>query len=561
MYDYDCDTTLYTTITPVLVKVHKIVCGTGVCTVRWNGEMEHIFRISSKICAGNEIMWEFQEMVKLIKCNFSAFCKIMTARYRNRNAKSAPFMSPKTFRKIFFSWASYQLIDFREPCPWCGESPKVLACDGTKIGISMQKVNILPIKASPCDTADIVTSPNRRFDRCFLPYPEVIASSSSRKDIETKIRDARQHMKLIMHKSDGFIEQEKMTKEQLSERNKNLMEVFPETCKPLLNRLFALNLTEEQRKACTRMFYLLSFDSPLSTIIPGSILSDYQAMVQGIETGVMGSSMQFLKICSRVNPNLGSFIEAFTYENSFDRDAFAFLKHIAEQLQIFQSKNVPPVEVNKIREYNPPKYGHAYYFTSSGEQIRTPRYFTIDKESKSTKNHDDTSTTSKCRKKYPSVALKGTSFMFLWFCPQHGHCYGFHIIDGSEGRKDAANSLVAYLKVAPQVIFYDFACNLEEYCLNRESGYFWNTKFYHDLFHGYTHSCSPAYNSKFLCGVRGVNTSICEQFNSYLQCIKASAKHMSQINFMFFAQYMISLWNKSKKQSFEKKLRFAASSI
>jgi len=37
-----------------------------------------------------------------------------------------------------------------------------------------------------------------------------------------------------------------------------------------------------------------------------------------------------------------------------------------------------------------------------------------------------------------------TYFVFLWFCPAHGHCYGFHVIVGSDGRKDPANSLYAY---------------------------------------------------------------------------------------------------------------------
>ena len=102
---------------------------------------------------------------------------------------------------------------------------------------------------------------------------------------------------------------------------------------------------------------------------------------------------------------------------------------------------------------------------------------------------------------------------------------------------------------------------MEEYCFNQESGYFRSTKFYRDIFHGFSHSCFPAYNSKFLSGVRGVNTSICEQFNSYLQCIKASAKHMSKVNFMFFGQCMIHIWNKSKKKSFEKKRLFATATI
>ena len=129
------------------------------------------------------------------------------------------------------------------------------------------------------------------------------------------------------------------------------------------------------------------------------------------------------------------------------------------------------------------------------------------------------------------VALKGTCFMFLWFCPSHGHCYGFHIGNGSEGRKDAANSLLTHLPEAPSTIFYDFPCSLEEYCMNREGGYYGGTRFFHDIFHGYSHACSPAYSSKELDGFRGVNTSICKKFNSFLQCIKSSAKHMSQTHF------------------------------
>jgi len=37
---------------------------------------------------------------------------------------------------------------------------------------------------------------------------------------------------------------------------------------------------------------------------------------------------------------------------------------------------------------------------------------------------------------------------------------------------------VPIFQYPPKVIFYDFACSLEEYCLNRESGYFKNVKFF-----------------------------------------------------------------------------------
>ena len=179
VYVYDCDSILYTTIAPVLVKVHKLVCETGFCTVKWNGQIESIFPISIKVCAGNETLWEFQEMVRRIKRNFAAYCLIVTARYRNRNANSQPFMSPKTFRKFFFSWASHQLIEFRKVCDWCKDSPKLLAGDGTKIGISMQKISIVPIESASKD--EVIQIPHKKFDRCFLAYPSNLGSALTEK--------------------------------------------------------------------------------------------------------------------------------------------------------------------------------------------------------------------------------------------------------------------------------------------------------------------------------------------------------------------------------------------
>ena len=129
--------------------------------------------------------------------------------------------------------------------------------------------------------------------------------------------------------------------------------------------------------------------------------------------------------------------------------------------------------------------------------------------------HNDVPSTSTCSKKYPVVTKKGNTFLFLWFCPMHGHCYRCHIVHGSEGRKDLANSLCTHIPEAPEVVFYDFACSLEEYCMDREAGFFKNTRFHHDLFHEFSHNCSSVYSSKGLTNLQSVNTSICEQFNSY----------------------------------------------
>ena len=86
-------------------------------------------------------------------------------------------------------------------------------------------------------------------------------------------------------------------------------------------------------------------------------------------------------------------------------------------------------------DYSPLQTGYVYYVTTSDNQIRFPRLFSVDNVANCIKNHDDEASTSKCSKKYASVALKVSTYMFLWVCPKCAHCYGFHVIDWNEGRK------------------------------------------------------------------------------------------------------------------------------
>ena len=127
------------------------------------------------------------------------------------------------------------------------------------------------------------------------------------------------------------------------------------------------------------------------------------------------------------------------------------------------------------------------------------------------------------------------------------HCYGFHLIPGGEGRKDPFSSLLRYLPTALTDIFYDFVCQLSEYCLDREPQYFLHTKFWHDLFHGINHKCGKCFKSSRICGMVGINSEICEQLNSFLQSMKYTGSHLSKSHFMFFVQSFIYQWRKDCK--------------
>ena len=304
--------------------------------------------------------------------------------------------------------------------------------------------------------------------------------------------------------------------------------------------------TPQVTQAMGHLLHLLSGDAAMSSVVPfkfhkkilqtcGAIRNDvhvpenlHEMKKDGVE---ISHALQLCKL------------------HGFGNECISFVEYLVDQTVETHNKDKSVQEPQEIpNSYNPEK-GVAYYFTPHGNQIRKQPVYCVDQAKK---NDDDVPCVDEiCRKKFPSVSYGGFGYMFLWFCPIHGHCYGFHLISGGEGRKDPFSSLFKYLPKAPTDIFYDFACQLHEYCLNREPQYFLNTRFWHDLFHGITHKCGKCFKSSRICGMVGINSEICEQFNSYLQCGKYTGSHLSQSHFMCFVQFFIYQWNCEKTAKFQ----------
>lgn len=139
-----------------------------------------------------------------------------------------------------------------------------------------------------------------------------------------------------------------------------------------------------------------------------------------------------------------------------------------------------------------------------------------------------------------------TGGVFTWFC-EHGICYGFYIIRNAEGRNEAYSFLTCFFKQAPSVIIYDFACSLQEYCLNRAPTFFKNTLFLVDKFHWTNHkACSHGYCMELYDSWRAINSQIAEQCNSALGKIKSALSMMRQNNYMTWLRMYLHAWNERK---------------
>ncbi|XP_047139988.1 uncharacterized protein LOC124815374 [Hydra vulgaris] len=519
------------------------------CISYWDGCEDSVFCLSKSTCAGYELGWEFVDFV-LSKGTFSGFVNLYSNKYKRRSTSYLPFMSTQTFIDWFFAWASHMHIDFREKCHMCPENQQipVLACDATKIGISLKNSFVKPIESA--ELYEIVPTPLRRLDRSFIFNSEKLDSK--------QFSEARAHLKkiclyILSVENSNYLNFDSDT----LKLNSVLVSYIPAECVPS----FQLMISESPvpnvlRCSYAKVFKILAADSSLDSLVPIRFTNEVACICEQFLSN-LGDCELVVKFCYLLrcfSPELARLVEiSSNYNNTPSGDILLLIQYCCNFVKKIHISDVEPNNAEVIEgTYNPPRYGRAYYFEKHGCQIRKMRVFSADKSSSN--NMFDDVPSEICNKLFPQVSKKGVSFLFLWFCPIHGHCYGFHIIPGSEGRKDPHASLYTHLEVAPENIVYDFACSLSEFCHNRESGYFKNTSFFHDVFHGYTHKCADVFRCNRLGNFYPINSSICEQFNSFLQNIKYSAKLMTQTHFCFYLQFFIHIWNQRKKNLFEKRI-------
>ena len=521
---------LYTRVGVVRIRYYTLKCQAGRCERKFEivAATEGIFFYTRVTCAGDEIGWDFINRVKTTKISFTAFCDEMTRFYKTTNLNSEPFMNKTTFIGWFFGWLSAFKIDFRKEIdPFCGHTPKILACDGTHIGVSLRHMHL----ENPVTKNDIETE---------IPWKHGRVKRRLFED-----NNIRTHIKYMSMKYLNILKDDTLVTEmQANDLSITVMGMLtPDPpLKEFLRQFLFQTVPDDVLKVQAELLYQLSGEYQISSVLPPRAFDTMLNICNKLEH--KESCCTQLHDMRVYNAQISDLVH-LSLRNSCIEVIPPFFKWLIKKIKEIHAQDLDPTPVEEIpNSYDPPS-GNVYYFSESGNQMRKmPKY----EKNKAGKDTTEDSSDGMCQKKYPTVSAGGYSYMFLWFCPIHGHSYGFHLIDGAEGPKDVFSSLLKYKEEMPLEIFYDNACHLSEYCLNREPSLFFNTRFWHDLFHAIGHICGVNFKSTRVEGLGGINSEICEQVNAYLQCIKYTGAHLSQEHFIFFMQFFLYLLNLDKTE-------------
>ena len=148
-------------------------------------------------------------------------------------------------------------------------------------------------------------------------------------------------MKAIM-KSIGMCCQNNEVDETFELRNRQLLDVFPSLCKPLLRRVFSQNLSLDQLSSETQLFYMISFESPVPAFLPQSLL---EAMIVFIESSLTTQVLnEFLLVPRKHNTYISQFVCAFVQTTPYkvDEGVKNLLRYLCQAIIDIHQDDIKP---------------------------------------------------------------------------------------------------------------------------------------------------------------------------------------------------------------------------
>jgi hypothetical protein len=170
-----------------------------------------------------------------------------------------------------------------------------------------------------------------------------------------------------------------------------------------------------------------------------------------------------------------------------------FIAGICNMVEYWAKCSIEPPHFHAIpRSYNPEATGMALHLTPGRLQGRVARRYVSDGAGDVVVCNKDFRTArgrtgGLFRYWYISVVFSIVNYVHIhtlqttvlipsFFCVEHGMCLGTGVIPVAEGRRDPFWGVYLHCPNPPNKFFYDFACGLCEFALNREPHYWRNVR-------------------------------------------------------------------------------------
>ena len=394
--------------------------------------------------------------------------------------------------------------------------------------------NLTPVNMTPSTEVNSTLSSNA--DRQFFSH------NINRDHLD--VVQAREDLSYFISKynNDNSLNQfsSKRTEE---ERSANILASTPQLCQNLMWGFLQLGFMDEVMTHLVKILEVCASERSLNTLINFRFIPVLSSIIEQINNGIYPTLIESL------SSELPEVYNIYHSVSKYPHDLAAvnsFFSHVVQHISTNHATDQTYDAVNTIKKYNPEAESCAYYFTKSGDQLRTmknyPEYIT------------DLPDSCK-RQNYLQIGKHAPFHLYVVLDTKHyGHCYGFHLTDKLNA-KELFCPLYMFKEVPPKEYFCDNGCATEEFVLNREPSYFRNCRFFNNGFQGYVHKCLYTHNSKRVPSLSGVNTEISEQFRSFMKNIRSTAILMEKTNFIFFLQFFIHQWNVMRKSEYQEEMK------
>ncbi|KAL3885944.1 hypothetical protein ACJMK2_025975 [Sinanodonta woodiana] len=298
--------TVYTHHGPVKHKIwyRRCLSGTRECDIG-PGEKEAIHFLTRDTGAGDEIGWDFVDHVLNSYISFGSYCTIMNSLYKRVSHNSASFMSNNTFIAWFFSWISKFNLEYRQTCSICKFTPKMLAADGTKIGINIRHSTVVAIETP---TNDFTVDPcHRRNERAFISFAQGDHDSNGKSQ-------SRNHLLYLSKRVLGTLDSaDEIPLEEETKRNDILLQHVDRGFQPLLNIFMRNGCCNRVLRKLAVLFTLLSSNHSISSIIPHRFVDDFQSILNLIRKN-SNFNTNFINRVAKFSPEIRDVL--FAVKNS-----------------------------------------------------------------------------------------------------------------------------------------------------------------------------------------------------------------------------------------------------